>query len=312
MENLTVKITYSIDNNRNIIPAGNLTIRKVEYVSVTKRSGKLQNVDLYPDQLPLCEGPLSAKAGINTQLWFAIKIAKNAPYGNYSAILCIENQFWKVATSIDLHVWDFPLPDSLYKRSAIGLYLNLFKQYNNPDSDSEFRQILNLYYQSFKEYRISLPKFYDLYPIKKTIKGLWWDGGIIENVNINYITMHQVNNPLFIKFYNYARLFTENTKTADIAEIKNILISNFQENGISKFSKNASPESAHSKANPKAAEIYIDGLSEKSIRNITIPNFDILYKSGIDKKDALIDITTRPKAYPEYTYYGGILATYGF
>lgn len=180
MENLTVKITDFRNNKRNLISAGNVTIRKVEYVHVTKPSGKLHRAGWYPDPLPLYEGPFCAKVGINTPLWFTIKVPKDAPSGNYSASLNIETAFWKVTIPVELHVWDFSLPERPYMRSAFGLYSDLIRQYHNLDNDDELKQVLDLYYQSFREYRISPQKFYDLYPIKKTVKGLWWYGGTFD------------------------------------------------------------------------------------------------------------------------------------
>ena len=138
------------------------------------------------------------------------------------------------------------------------------------------------------------------------------DGGVLDLVNISNITMNRVNNPLFIKLGNRARPYGENIKPQGIGEMKNIQITNIQANDVGEFIEIPDMEFSHHNARPKAAAIFIDGLPERNIFNISLDNFFINFKGGGTKEDALTEVPLLPKAYPEYSSYGNIRPSYGF
>lgn len=138
------------------------------------------------------------------------------------------------------------------------------------------------------------------------------DGGIMNLVNINNITMNRVNNPLFIKLGNRARTYCKNMETPGIGEIKNIQISNVQADEVGEFREVPDIEFSHHNARPKAATVFIDGLPEKDISNICMENIFINYEGGGTREDALSEVPRNPKAYPEYSSYGSVRPAYGF
>ena len=162
------------------IPAGNVTIRSVEYVHVAKPSGKLNKEGWYPDPLPLIEKPVSVKAGINQPILLTVKVPKDAAPGIYSARINLKSPSWETSVPVELTVWNFALPDAPYMRSAFGLYSGMISQYHNLANGEELKQVLDKYYQTFKEYRISPQQFFDSYPIAETVKGAWWNGGTFD------------------------------------------------------------------------------------------------------------------------------------
>lgn len=180
MDHVTVTVTDFTNKSGTLIPAGDVTIRKEEYVHVTKPSGKLHKAGWYPDPLPLYDKPFLAKEGTNTPLWFTVKVPKGSTPGLYTAHIHFQSGSWETSVPVELHVWGFDLPDSPYIRSAFGLYSGTIKQYHHLENDDELKQVLDLYYRSFREYRISPQQFYDLYPIRQTVKGVWWNGGTFD------------------------------------------------------------------------------------------------------------------------------------
>lgn len=138
------------------------------------------------------------------------------------------------------------------------------------------------------------------------------DGGIMDLVNINNITMYRVNNPLFIKLGNRARPYSKTMEKPGMGEIHNIQITNIQANEVGEYIEEPEMKFSHYNARPLAAGIFIDGLPEKNISNIALSNFVINYKGGGSKEDALVKVPDNPQAYPEYSSYGDIRPAYGF
>ncbi len=180
MADISVTCTDFRGKGDCLIPAENVIVRKEEYVHVTKPSGKLHHAGWYPDPLPLLKAPFHAESGLNLPLWITIKVPRNAVPGKYSGHIDLESGSWKISVAVCLHIWDFSLPDVPCIRSAFGLSSGLIKQYHNMEHDDELKQVLDLYYQAFRDYRISPQQFFDEYPIRKTVKGVWWNGGTFD------------------------------------------------------------------------------------------------------------------------------------
>ena len=180
IENIAITVSDFSNKDRALIPAKNVTIRNVEYVHVTKPSGKLHKTGWYPDPLPLYERPLSVKSGINTPVLITVKVPKKAAPGIYSAEIRLKSPSWEVSIPVKLQVWNFTLPDNPSMRSAFGLYSGMIKQYHNLDNPQELKQVMDQYYRCFRDYRISPQQFFDQYPILETVKGIWWNGGTFD------------------------------------------------------------------------------------------------------------------------------------
>ncbi len=178
--NINITVTDFNKKDGTKILAGNVIIRNVEYVHVTKPSGKLHVAGWYPDPLPLYEKAISAGAGINAPVLFTVKVPKNAAPGAYSAIINLKSASWEASVPVELLVWDFSLPDVPNMRSAFGLYSGLVKQYHNLEGKDELKEVIDKYYRCFRDYRISPQQFFDLYPIREKVTGIWWNGGTYD------------------------------------------------------------------------------------------------------------------------------------
>jgi hypothetical protein len=128
-------------------------------------------------QISKAEGFLLA-SDVSCRLWWTgttCKVMQGA-----AANINLKSSSWETSVPVELEVWNFALPDVPNMHSAFGLYSGMFKQYHNLKTTEELKQVLDLYYQIFREYRISPQQFFDMYPISKNVKGVWWNGGTFD------------------------------------------------------------------------------------------------------------------------------------
>ena len=181
IENIVVTFSDFSKKDGAQISSENVTIRKIDYIKVTKPSGKLHLKGWYPDPLPLCDKPFDAAKGMNTPLWITVKIPKNTVPGKFEANINLKSASWKATIPIELNVWDFSMPDIPYMRSGFGLSTHAIKEYHNLDTKEELEQVTDKYFRSFKDYKISPYHFDALSPIKTSVKGIHWDGGTFDS-----------------------------------------------------------------------------------------------------------------------------------
>ena len=177
MNGVSIEISELRNKEGKIIPSENVSIRKVEYVNVTKPSGRRHHAGWYPDPLPLYKKPFDTIAGINTPVWFTVKVPVNTPSGKYIANISMKSGLWKATVPVELNVWNFSLPEIPYMRSGFGLSDRFIKRYHNLDTKEELEQVKDEYFRNFKEYKISP---YGSYQVQKTVKGVLWNGGTFD------------------------------------------------------------------------------------------------------------------------------------
>lgn len=180
MGEISVSVTGLSHSKGGIIPAENITFRKVEYVHITKPSGIRHQGGWYPDPLPLLEQPFAARAGVNTPLLVTVKVPGNALPGVYTMQISLKSGDWKTTVPAELKVWDFALPEVPHIRSSFGLYSDLIRNYHNLETVDELKHVLDLYFQAFRDYRISPQHFNDQHPMRLRVKGAWWNGGTFD------------------------------------------------------------------------------------------------------------------------------------
>lgn len=178
IEDVTITVSDFRSRSGNVIPAGNVTIRNIEYVHVTKPSGLHHKAGWYPDPLPPCKGAFRIKGGMNTPVWISVKTPKDAEAGHYRATIRIASSTYRTELPLELSVWDFALPDHPYMRSSIGLSDRMIGQYHRIDSEEVLSEQIDWYYRSFKHYRISPMTLFGA--IKKKVTGYGWTGGTYD------------------------------------------------------------------------------------------------------------------------------------
>ncbi|MDQ3011259.1 MAG: glycoside hydrolase family 28 protein [Acidobacteriota bacterium] len=117
------------------------------------------------------------------------------------------------------------------------------------------------------------------------------DGGLIEDITINNITMRDVTtSPIFIRLGSRMR----GPKELSVGAVRRINISNV----------------VVSDAEAKFASI-ISGIPGHPIEDIRLSNIRIIYRGGGSREDAAVEVPERENNYPEPSMFGAIPA-YGF
>ena len=154
------------------IDAGNITVRRVFYHFVHTPTDQTGVVDWWPDALPAIQYPLSLSVGVNQPLWITIRVPRNAEAGEYHGEIRLTGPGWQATVPLQLTVWNFALPEQNHLETAFGFDCWRAFQYHNVQSEEDRRHLLDLYFQSFADHRISpyVPTPLDPYRITFDLK----------------------------------------------------------------------------------------------------------------------------------------------
>ncbi len=181
MENFRISITGLKDIQDNRISNDHFTIRKVEYVKVTRPTDSYGFPGWWPDPLPVYETPETLYPSENQPFWITLKVPSGTPAGNYSGEVVLSSGDWSLAMPVKLEVWDFTLPDSPSIRSGFGMNMANIKEYENINDPEGERRAFEYYMESFRDYKISPYNPFLFSPIKETINGVAWKGGFFDS-----------------------------------------------------------------------------------------------------------------------------------
>ncbi|MEA1887109.1 MAG: DUF4091 domain-containing protein [Bacteroidota bacterium] len=181
-ENCRISVTDLVCDN-GVIDRQSVSIRKVEYVKITKPTDSYGYSAYWPDPLPAVKGPVTAFGGENTTFWITFYVPATSPAGTYTGMIRIGNSEWKKEIPVKLTVWDFTLPEVPSLRSGFGLSVDKIADYHNLKLPADIKETFDLYMKAFRDYKISPYDPFYLYPIKEKVKGLEWEGGIFDFEN---------------------------------------------------------------------------------------------------------------------------------
>jgi hypothetical protein len=159
------------------IAASNISVARVEYVTVTRPTDAYGTAGDWPDPLPPCNGPFAAPAGENTSLWITVFVPGEAPAGDYEGTVSLSCEQWTIPVPVRLHVWNFTLPRTSAIRSSFGLVSSDIKAYHNLSTREELEKVYDLYMENFRAHRVAPTSFCDLYPLDIRFSGIPWRGG---------------------------------------------------------------------------------------------------------------------------------------
>jgi len=137
------------------ILAENIQVLRVYYHYVEHPTDSTGARDYWPDALPPLDEPLDVPAGENQPLWVSVSVPKDAKPGDYSGTIELKAEGWSAAAPLRLHVWNFALPDRNHLDTAFGLSPGEIFRYQKLKTDADKRRVLDLYFQSFADHRIS-------------------------------------------------------------------------------------------------------------------------------------------------------------
>lgn len=181
MDNFTISLSALKDTKGNRIEANQVSVRKVEYVKVSRPTDSYGFAGWWPDPLPLYEQPEAIDPGENQPFWITIKTSSTAKAGHYTGMINLGSGDWKLAVPVSLHVWDFALPETPSVRSGFGFNLSAVRDYDNLKTPEDERRAFEYYMESFRDYKISPYNPFVFSPIKEEVKGVAWQGGFFDS-----------------------------------------------------------------------------------------------------------------------------------
>jgi polygalacturonase len=119
------------------------------------------------------------------------------------------------------------------------------------------------------------------------------DGGILEQVSISNVTMHNTKSAIFIRLGDRARPFKAGMEPIGIGRVRHVRISDVQAFGAD------------------AMGCSITGLPGHPVEDVTLENISVSFAGGGKVIKDLASVPEKPKAYPEYAMFG-VMPAYGF
>ncbi|MDH4195826.1 MAG: DUF4091 domain-containing protein [Candidatus Aminicenantes bacterium] len=166
-----------VNEQGGIIGPADISVCHVEYVKVTTPTDSLGKAGWWPDPLPPYDGPFSAAAGENHALWITVRVPTGAQPGLYRGETTFTAEGWSCRIPVELRVRNFTLPEKASMRSSFGLPTGDIKAYHNLETREELERVVDLYYANMREHRVGPTSPFELYPMKVTTSGTFWNGG---------------------------------------------------------------------------------------------------------------------------------------
>ncbi|NUQ60993.1 MAG: DUF4091 domain-containing protein [Pirellulales bacterium] len=139
----------------NTISAENVRVLRVYYHFVDHPTDRTGIRDWWPDALPPLNEPIDVAAGVNQPLWIVVYVPDIAKPGEYEGEVVLEAEGWSATVPIRLKVWGFSLPERNHLATAFGFSPGEAFRYHQVRTEEDKRKLLDLYFQSFAEHRIS-------------------------------------------------------------------------------------------------------------------------------------------------------------
>ena len=155
LNGFTVNSTALTAPSGAVIPAENIEVLKVRYVTVTKPTDKSSVPGLWPDPLPPLKGPINLEADRNHPFWIRVKVPRKAPAGIYTGYIHLAGQEYNADVTLSVEVYDFVLPDRMTCTTAFGFSPELVFRYQKLSDLQHKRQVLEMYWASFSIHHIS-------------------------------------------------------------------------------------------------------------------------------------------------------------
>lgn len=155
LRGLTARATDLIGSGTSRIAGDNVQILRVYYHFVQHPTDSTGVRDWWPDALPPLDQPLDVPAGSNQPLWVLVHVPPETPPGDYAGSIRLAGEGFSADVPLQLHVWNFTLPATNHLETAFGLSPQAIWQYHGLKTDEDRRRVLDMYFRSFAEHRIS-------------------------------------------------------------------------------------------------------------------------------------------------------------
>ncbi|HIQ23409.1 MAG TPA: DUF4091 domain-containing protein [Planctomycetes bacterium] len=155
LKQLTASATDLKGPEEAVIESDHVRVLRVYYHFVENPTDKTGVRDWWPDALPPLDQPLDVPAGQNQPLWVLVYVPRDAPAGDYRGQLKLQAEGFSAAVPLELHVWDFALPERNHIETAFGFSASNVFRYHGLKTEADKRKVLDMYFQCFSEHRIS-------------------------------------------------------------------------------------------------------------------------------------------------------------
>ena len=153
------------------IAASQIDLMRVDYVSITHPTDEIGVADQWPDPLPILPPSSDIAAGYNQPLWIRVAIPDGTPAGIYRGSIELNADTYHASVPLVVEVYGFALPSRMSCSTALGFSFDEVVRYHNLQTESQKRQVLDLYFKSFASHHISPYEPAPLDPLRVS-----WDG----------------------------------------------------------------------------------------------------------------------------------------
>ncbi|MBN1487370.1 MAG: DUF4091 domain-containing protein, partial [Anaerolineae bacterium] len=173
-QQLAVNIT-DFKKGGDIITATNVTLHRVDYVTLTRLSDDFGRLGEWPDPLyPVAMGGnVTFPAKANQPLWFTVHVPRDAQPGSYQATVSIGS----ATIPVELEVWDFALPEEIHLAGEWGFgwsqMVETYKGTSGGSVQSCYWDLVDSLYEDFAGHRL-------------TPKGVGWPAGLNYPGGVEY------------------------------------------------------------------------------------------------------------------------------
>ncbi len=155
LEGLVAKASPLVGPGGAMISVENIRILQVYYHFVHHPTDATGLREWWPDALPPLDEPIDVAAGQNQPLWVLVYVPPDAKPGDYAGHVTLNAKGFSVQVPLWLHVWDFALPKRNHLQTAYGLGVHDIFRYHGLKTEADKRKVLDMYFRSFAEHRIS-------------------------------------------------------------------------------------------------------------------------------------------------------------
>ncbi len=150
-----------------VIPAENIELLRVGYVTTTIATDKSATVGDWPDPLPPFD-IINLTPNRNQPFWVRVKVPRDIPAGVYKGRIGIVTYGMIWDAPLEVEVYDFNLPDRMTCVTAFGFSPGNVWRYHNLKTESQKREVLDKYFANFAAHHISPYNLAPMDPIRTT------------------------------------------------------------------------------------------------------------------------------------------------
>jgi hypothetical protein len=166
LRGFTVKAEALAGQGGAVIPAENIDILRVRYLTITQPTDATGCVGEWPDPLPPLAGPVELESGRNQPLWVRVTVPRDAKAGAYEGRIRLAADGWTADVPIRVEVYGFALPDRMTCQTALGFSPGNVWKYQKLERPEDRRAVLEKYLADFSAHHISPYDPAPLDPIK--------------------------------------------------------------------------------------------------------------------------------------------------